>query len=434
MPLWIALRPTLPEPEAALQALLISASAVTSHATVHDNHTVLLDVQASVAFFGGIRALRRQLIESLNVKHIPLSASFACSAVGAWLLAQRPRSPAGLSKHWRFALSSRRLLERLGRLPVADLGPARPYLSWLQGLGCVRLEQLLALPRHELARRTTPALLQILDLAFGNVPFLYSPHQLPPHFRQRVELSYRVQAFEQLSYPLTELLKGFCQWLAKRRLAVRRFQCRLHHHERRRAHSPTMVQVGLSEPGWQLAVLSTLLTARLQNTPLPASVTAITLTSEDLCPQPVSSGVLFETTATQAHHSLRTLDLLRARLGHAAVRQPQPREDWRPEYANQWNSDILQDSQPAVIAASGPHSPAWLLPTPKSLQVKDNRPWFNGPLRLQQGPYRIETGWWNSEFALRDYFVASDQQSRRYWIYRERDKVAARWFLHGLFG
>ena len=55
------------------------------------------------------------------------------------------------------------------------------------------------------------------------------------------------------------------------------------------------------------------------------------------------------------------------------------------------------------------------------------------PLRLISGPERIECGWWDSGFAVLDYFIAQGEESACYWIYRERAGEEAGWFLHGLF-
>ena len=38
-----------------------------------------------------------------------------------------------------------------------------------------------------------------------------------------------------------------------------------------------------------------------------------------------------------------------------------------------------------------------------------------------RGPERIESGWWDPQLTVRDYFVAEDEAAARYWIYRERD-------------
>jgi protein ImuB len=77
--------------------------------------------------------------------------------------------------------------------------------------------------------------------------------------------------------------------------------------------------------------------------------------------------------------------------------------------------------------------PFWLLDPPLALQVRRNRPFHGTPLTLVRGPERIESGWWDQQSAVRDYFVAEDAHAARYWIYRERGVQDASWFLHGLY-
>jgi protein ImuB len=52
---------------------------------------------------------------------------------------------------------------------------------------------------------------------------------------------------------------------------------------------------------------------------------------------------------------------------------------------------------------------------------------------LLAGPERIESGWWDGADVQRDYYVASDPQGARFWIYREC-AGARKWFLQGIFG
>jgi hypothetical protein len=76
--------------------------------------------------------------------------------------------------------------------------------------------------------------------------------------------------------------------------------------------------------------------------------------------------------------------------------------------------------------------PAWLLALPQSLSARDGVPFYRTPLRLVAGPERIESGWWDSDGAARDYYIAADAQCHWYWVFRER--AGGAWFLHGLFG
>ncbi|MDE2146376.1 MAG: DNA polymerase Y family protein, partial [Burkholderiales bacterium] len=62
------------------------------------------------------------------------------------------------------------------------------------------------------------------------------------------------------------------------------------------------------------------------------------------------------------------------------------------------------------------------------------------PLQLVSGPERIETGWWDGEPALRDYYIAQADDGALVWIYRARlagppgRPLDSPWFLQGRFG
>jgi protein ImuB len=81
--------------------------------------------------------------------------------------------------------------------------------------------------------------------------------------------------------------------------------------------------------------------------------------------------------------------------------------------------------------------PLWLLPEPIPLAEQQHRPVYGTPLTLLSGPERIESGWWDNQWAERDYFIARDEQHALLWIFRPRVPDAAvrdRWYLHGKFG
>ncbi len=86
--------------------------------------------------------------------------------------------------------------------------------------------------------------------------------------------------------------------------------------------------------------------------------------------------------------------------------------------------------------------PIWLAETPLPLSVISVVP--AGPpaqfhldgidYRVAQtwGPERIETGWWRTAGARRDYYRVETTSGRRFWLFRRL--ADARWFLHGEFG
>jgi protein ImuB len=86
--------------------------------------------------------------------------------------------------------------------------------------------------------------------------------------------------------------------------------------------------------------------------------------------------------------------------------------------------------------------PLWLLAEPQALETdEDGRfPRYEGALAIEEGPERIESGWWDGKDVARDYYVARDPVGVRLWIYRERGRSSRSsrsghgWFLHGVFG
>ncbi|OZI76019.1 Y-family DNA polymerase [Bordetella genomosp. 2] len=389
---------------------------------------VLLQVGASLAYFGGPRALHRRIATTLGAMGLHARLGMAPTAQGAWLLARQPRRGAP-----RRALRLATLARRLDALPCELLPCALPRRDWLHDIGCRTLGALRRLPRAGLQRRCGTELPQVLDAAYGAAPECHAWIQPPARFRQRLELPDYIEHAEAVLSSARRLLEQLCGWLAALRRAVRHVALVLEHERGRRMRAPTVLHLQLAQPAWQPAHLLNLLREKLGRLQLEAPVIALVLRVSETVEQPAASTCLFpEPGGTPAEHA-RLLDLLSARLGRARVRHARPLADHRPEAANHWQA--AQDGPGAAATLPGPlDRPFWLLDPPVPLQVAQHRPVYAGqPLRLVRGPERIESGWWDAALTVRDYFVAEDAAAARYWIYRERDTEHARWFLHGRY-
>jgi hypothetical protein len=73
-----------------------------------------------------------------------------------------------------------------------------------------------------------------------------------------------------------------------------------------------------------------------------------------------------------------------------------------------------------------PIRPLWLLSSPQPLGTDP----IAAEIRLESGPERIETGWWDGFEVGRDYFVGRNARGEALWLYRER---GGEWFVHGVF-
>jgi protein ImuB len=424
---------SLPLEAEALQAVALALLQFTPQLAQAEEATLLLDVGASLRLFGGIRALCRKVADSVHALGFTGALSCAPTARGAWLLA---RSDAGR------ALTMASLERRLEVLPVGLLPPARAYLDWMEGIGCFTLGALRRLPRPGLQRRCGRGLLDMLDDAHGARPELHQWLQPPASFHARLELFDRVENAEALLFGAHRLVLQLTGWLCARQLAVERIQLLLEHERGRTAGPPTVIEIVLAEPTWKDGHLVRLLKERLAKQVLDAPVIGLRLEAPQVQAMAPPSESLFPEPGGSKEDWQRLLELLAARLGAENVLQAAPSADYRPEQANVWRS-IQEKIRPADARAQLPPDvaslprPAWLLPQPIPLMMRDHRPYYGSPLRIRSSAERIEAGWWGT-MQNRDYFMAEGEDHAHYWLYRERDPSAKnrepRWYLHGLFG
>lgn len=405
-------------------------------------HSVVLDVTASLRAFGGRLNLCRRVRASLRALGFTPQLSMAPTAMGASLLAVAP-----IRRKRRLRLPG--MTQQLDRLPFPLLPAARTHREWLEGVGCHTLGDLRRLPRAGLQRRCGPLLLEELDRAYGAAPELFDWVEAPPRFLAGFELPDRIEHAEAVLFGARRLLLQMIGWLSARHLAVNRFVLRMGHERGRAAIPPTLLDITLAEAAWQEAHLTRLLKERLGRIVLCAPVISLQLEAlQTSVLAPPSASLFPEPGGTPADYR-RLLELLTARLGPEAVRTPVPQADYRPEIADRWLPAADTALPEAALPEQGdadpqgverlertdcPERPFWLLRTPVALMLRDHHPFYGSRLRLLSSPERIEAGWWDEQFAARDYFVAEGEDAACYWIYRERDgQGGARWFLHGLF-
>ncbi|QYY33604.1 DNA polymerase Y family protein (plasmid) [Cupriavidus pinatubonensis] len=405
---------------AAIALLQFSPSVVEA-----EEACVLVDVSASLRLFGGIRKLVRRVRETAQALGMTPVIGCAPTAQGAWLLAC-----VGGGR----ALSHHSLERQVTGLPAAALPAARPYLEWLDGLGCRTLGDLRRLPRAGLQRRCGKELNEALDRALGLAPEIFEWLEAPPSFTARVDLPDRIEHAEATLLYARGLIVQMLGWLAAHQLAVTKIVVELQHERGRAAVLPTIVEISLAEPSWSEDHLMRLLRERLARVQVEAPMIAVRLSVTDVQPKDPPSEELFPEPGGTPEDHARVMELLAARLGAENILRPAMRADYRPEVANGW--------EPAVgKPRAAPHAPnlprpAWLLDKPVALIEKEHRPFYGSPLRLVSPPERIEAGWWAGELVTRDYYVAEGRDHTFYWIYAERmtsPEGKSAWFLHGLF-
>ena len=436
----------------ALLAVAHAALAFTPAVSLHDAHTVLLEVQGSLRLFGGLPALAQRLAAAVAPLGHRVQVAAAPTALGAALLAQWHPAGRGDLVTGAHATQLALLQTLLDDAPVWLLGRGREHWEALQGMGLHHLSDLRHLPRSGLARRFGTELLDDLDRALGLQADPRVWLTLPPRFESRLELFARADTHAQVLHGACVLLARLVAWAQARQARVGAFTLCMRHERARQAPVPaTELQVALAEPALDAAHLQGLLRERLAHVVLVAPTLDLQLLCSHLVASPAPNGELFPTRASEDRGLTRLLERLRARLGDEQVQRLLPVADHRPEHASRGvpaqglgGLGKLGPEAAAALAqaqSQNPalplHRPVWLLPEPMPLAERDTLPLLEGrALHLLSGPERIETGWWDGEPAARDYFIAQASDGSLVWVYCGRLPTTpgeVRWFLQGRF-
>ena len=412
-------------------------------------HSVLLEVQASLRYFGG----RARLLQRLRAALAPLGHRVICAsaptAQGAAVLARMDDSPDGLHAPDRPSLAC-----LLHAAPVWLLGAGREHWDALQGMGLRTCADLRRLPRSGIGRRFGEALLDELDHALGERPDPRNWVTLPAAFGSRLELFARADTTEQVLHGASVLLARLVAWASARQAQVRRFSLLMQHEARHRHDATTppdsRLDIALAEPSCDAAHLQLLLRERLARLQLVAPTLELQLQCSDIVHRAAPNSELFSTPQSEREGLTRLIERLQARLGGEQVQRLSRVEDHRPERGSALRAvqavsgeqtrglkPTLQATPQATPQGSF-RRPVWLLREPQLLPERRFRPLLDGrPLQLLCGPERIEAGWWDAALAERDYFIAQDGDGALVWIYRARLPLSASaqgWFLQGRFG
>ncbi|CAN7630866.1 Y-family DNA polymerase [Massilia sp. LjRoot122] len=418
----------------ALQAVALALLQYSPLVALAEESSLVVDIGASLRLFRGIRALCRRVQADMRRLGFSVHLSCAPTARGAWILAR-----CGGGRTVKTATMTR----RLNVLPALVVPPVRPFSAWFEGIGCETIADLRRLPRPGLQRRCGRPLLDILDHAFGTAPEFFEWVVPAETFEAKLELFGRIENAELLLAGAQRLVLQLTGWLVAKHMAAERVTLKLDHERGRTARPPTAVEITLAEPVWDGDHIIRLMKERLGKLDLEAPVIGLALQVDQLQAMEPPSESLFPEPGGSEEDQVRMLELLVSRIGADKVRRSKPVADHRPEVANAWVSvqekirdvDIAKQLPPDIKSLL---RPTWLLATPIPLLVRHNRPFYGSPLRMVQGPERVEAAWWDAT-AARDYFIAEGQGHELFYVYRERIMSAAgenepRWFLHGLFG
>lgn len=376
---------------------------------------ILIEIGGCLRLFGGMRPLSGRIRAGLAELGYRASVVLAPNPTAALLLARDGIDTSIGDRH--------ELRRTLARLRLTRLDQPAQTVAMLANLGVHTIGDWLSLPRDGLARRFGQGMLDEIDRALGLLPDPRPPFSPPARHSASLELPAPVRETEPLLFAAKRLVLELTGHLAMRQVGVMRLKLELGHAH----HAATPVVLGLSAPSRDAGHLVTLLREKLCTVQLPEAVETLTLVAGETRPLGSHNQTLFADGRPSREARWRIIEHLRARLGVEAVHGLETFPDHRPERA-------FRKTLPghARDGSSDLHRPLWLFARPVKLRPDESLPGTQRPMRLMEGPERVESGWWDDFDVKRDYFVARDGAGTKVWLFRERPD-GQDWFVHGIF-
>lgn len=444
--------------DAALQALAHWAIRFTPIVAPDPPDGLLLDVTGCERLYGGEAALLDHLVEAFA--RLRLGVRLACaSTIGcAWAVARYGESrcvivaPGGEG-------------DAIGPLPIESLRLDEEIGHGLHEVNVDRVDQVLAIPRPELAARFDPLLLRRVDQALGRVEEVIEPVRLREPVVIERECAGPVRNLEAILIASREMIEEFACELHRREIGATQLRQVL----KRSDLPPLSLDVRLSHPSRDASHLWSLLRPKVETANMGFGIEALTLRA--VRTQPVAHRQTASSFAPASDHDVSRdqaagmlIDTLTQRLGGDRTLMLAVRESYRPERVAERTPAMGGDAQRAAGAACvDADRPSILLARPECIEVMAMTP--DGPpiwmrwrgighaLISAHGPERLSGEWWRwlthrcDDRRTRDYFRVQDETGRWWWVYRasagDRDasssapstgrSVSGEWFVHGIW-
>jgi protein ImuB len=410
------------------------AQQFTSFVSIEPPNALLLEIKGSLKLFGPVERLHADIDACWRRLEVQAHSATAPSTLAALWFARAVGRGAPANGTPLYIEDLATLPGHLAGLPIACTAWDIARLQTLRAMGVTRVGELLRLPRAGLARRLGSATVQDLDIALARQ---FAPRRAfapRERFRARCDFEAEIENAAYLEKALDPLIARCAKFLRERQAGVQALRLKLRH----RARPATGVLVGLASVTSERRRLTDVLAQKLGRLELEAPVRSMELISGSLQPLCAGSLDIFAGLAgagCRRDSAPQLLERLRARLGEDAVYglvsipEHRPEAAWRrvhelpPTGAWRLGEKVIDRD-----AGDGMPRPMWLLDAPLPL---------TGGLVLEQGPERIESGWWDGKGVARDYYTARQSpgtpqsHGAKLWVFQERQ--SKRWYLHGRF-
>ncbi len=396
------------DPEIEEHALLEIAQwlyNVTSDISLFPPQGLLLNVTNMLSLYGGLTSYWQTIERHLQHLQLGYQYSTGFSPLAAIMLAKSNKNHITDDKS--------QLLHWIQQHPLTASELEEKHIESLQRIGIETIQQLLALPMPELARRFDIDLVNYVGRLLGQFKHPVEYYHPPQSFSRHLILLFDIENIQWLEKPLSRLLHQLEAFLKLRDQVAYELQLTLH----QRDNTTSQVYFTSASGDYLASAWLRLCQLTMESLILDAPVQELTLSVLRAAERDSLDTDLFA--GQQGRQtSLELISALQAKLGRQRVQKVLYTDDPRPEH----NHRLCEPTQkmPAIEKHTALR-PCFIYDTPRPLHNK---------VRLIHGPERLLTGWWDNDEITRDYFIARSDQGQWLWVFRTPQQ---QWFVHGQF-
>ncbi|TSJ36439.1 DNA polymerase Y family protein [Mucilaginibacter corticis] len=394
---------------------------------------LLLDVTGCTHLKGGEKAYLQEIVSRLKTLGYEVRPAIADTIGTAWGVARCATS--GLI----VAEGGHR--NALMPLPPYALRLSVDHLLKLRNLGLHQISSFIHMPDTVIRRRFGKSMVLRLQQALGQEPEYLFPLKEPVPYSERLECPEPVRTRPAIEIGLNNLLERLCKRLYGEGLGLRSAAFTWYRIDGKNGN----ITIGTNHASNRMQHIFKLFFIKLDTVAPGLGIELFTL--DALKTEPVSdkqSELWSSKGGVDSEEVAELLDRLAGRIGNAAISRYLPGEHYWPERTPK--PDISLKEKPGSEWRTDKPRPMQILDKPEPIEAMALTPDY--PPRLfiwkgeqhiivgADGPERIEREWWLEPGEHRDYYVAEDEQGRRYWLYRSGHYNAENnqhWYLHGFF-
>ena len=380
---------------------------------------------------------------------MPVRVGIAASKLAARVAAELPQSPTVVPEGEEAAF--------LAPLPLTRLAPQMEAWTTLERWGIDSIGALARLPESEIASRLGELGRELHWAARGVDPRPLTPRQLPPEFREGMDLEWPLVTLEPFLFVANAALDRLSTRLEVQGFACRRIELTMTlepdgYHVR---------SIDLPAPTRDTKTILTLLRLDLEQSPPGAPVRGFAIVAFPDRPRRAQLS-LFGPAALSPEKLATTIARLAAMIGEERIGMAVAVDGHLPErfsitgYAPPPPPDVRCGPQKSrgllAVRVLRPPVPLEVITRPSRdderpgleiVSIREERPLSDddktgsrkatiaGEARVCSGPWRLEEGWWSETAATREYWDVEIAGGGIYRLYRERGDGG--WFADGVY-